>query len=214
MAERGRVAGHRDAGVGVRAEGRPALRPQVLGRSRDRAAAQGAHRRRAQRSRSSSSRSPTSRSARRSTREMVKPSWPSMPPDWQVQAIAAGRRRHRRTPAGPSRGCRPASSRSSKASGRCAASASRWRISSFPTASSPFSVFVEPIARRAARRSASPQAGRPQRRTAAQQRRQSRHGAGRSARRHGAADRALRRAPLSVRCVRSMSMTPPEADLP
>ena len=60
------------------------------------------------------------------------------------QAGGPRRRRDATTPAGPSARCRPASSRSWKASARCAASASRWRTSCFPTASSPISVFVEP----------------------------------------------------------------------
>ena len=42
---------------------------------------------------SSSSRSPTSRSASEIDREMVRPSWPPVPPDWQVRAVGTRRRR-------------------------------------------------------------------------------------------------------------------------
>ena len=147
---RERVAGHRDAGVGVRAEGRPALRPQVLGRRRDRAAAQGPHRRRAQRSRRAV------RVHRRRDRRQDRPrhgeadlgrgaaglagapsraAAKSMPKDtgWTVDA-----------------GCRRGSSRSSKASGTL-------RGKRDPVAHLVYSdglvaviVFVEPIGARAA----------------------------------------------------------------
>ena len=72
-------------------------------------------------------------------REMVKPTWPVAPPDWQVRQSGPGEAKRRRR-AGRSPACRPGSSRSSMATGGCAGS-TRWRTSSTRTASlrSPYS---------------------------------------------------------------------------
>ena len=80
----------RDAGVGVRAEGRPALRAQVLGRRRDRAA-------RSRRASSNERNEIVEQFAfteiaigAKIDREMVKPTWPATPPDWQVRQSRSG----------------------------------------------------------------------------------------------------------------------------
>ena len=118
---------------GVRAQGRPALRPPVLGRHGHRAAAQGApgqregrggravrvHRHHDQRARS------TGRwSSRRGRRRR---------PTGRCKQATVGRRRAARDRLDRRPACRPASSRSWKASARCAASGSRSRISYSPT---------------------------------------------------------------------------------
>ena len=91
---RGRARGRaRRPGLGVRAEGRVALRPQVLGRHAPPACcSRRASSTTAARS-SSSSRSPTWPSARRSTARWCKPTWTAAPPDWQVLQSALGRSR-------------------------------------------------------------------------------------------------------------------------
>ena len=89
----------RDAGVRLRAQGRVALRPQILGRYRDRAAAQGAAAQRKDEPRSSSSRSATSRSASSSIATRSSRRSRRRRPTGRC-ASRAGRRRRRRTPAG------------------------------------------------------------------------------------------------------------------
>ena len=163
-AEAGRVAGARGAGVGVRAEGRPALRPQVLGRHRDRPAAQGApHQRDAARS-SSSSRSPTSRSAREIDRDMVKPTWAA---GAARLAGAAGRRRATSSCSDTGwvvgQAAARASPRSSRASARCAASRDPVAHLVYSDGLVAVSVFIEPSRRRRSATSALSQPGRHQR---------------------------------------------------
>ncbi len=73
----------RGAGVDVRAEGRPALRPQVLGRRRHRAAAQGPHLQRARRDRRAVRFTDLTIGAK-IDREMVQPTWSAASPDWKM----------------------------------------------------------------------------------------------------------------------------------
>ena len=146
-------------------------------------------------------------------RDMVNPTWPVTPPDWQVRKWRAERRRIEGNGMDGHSSCRPASSRSSTASGTCAASGTVAHLV-YSDGLVAVSVFIEPIGSARSGRPASVRhlpAGRHQRRHPAAGR-QSRHRAGRSARRHDPADRAFRRAPLNAHCF--FHVLSQEADLP
>ena len=183
--------------MGVRAEGRPALRAQVLGRQRDRPAAQGAHPQRDAARSSSSSRSPTWRSALRIDREMVKPSWPPAPPDWQVRAVGPGRRRRRRTPAGSVGRLPPGFAKIVE--GYRALRGKRQPVAHLVYSDGlvAVSVFIETVGARAA--SDRPVAAGRHQRLHPAARRLPRHRAGRGAGRDRAPDRPVGRPPLTRR---------------
>ena len=147
-----------DAGDDVRAQGRTALWPQVLGRRDHRASAQGPPGRRSRRSRRAVC------VHRRGHQRKVRPRHGQAVVGHRAAGLAGQARLVRRNAAarkraGPSADSRVGSRRSWKAIARCAASANRSRTSSIPTAWCAISVFVEPIALPAVQTGVSQQGG-------------------------------------------------------
>ena len=145
-------------------------------------------------------------------REMVKPTWPPAPPDWQVRQSGPGESDAEGHGLDRHAACRRDSSRSSRASGALRGKRAQVAHLVYSDGLVAVSVFVEPIG--AASHPVGVSAAGRRQRLHPPAGRQSRDRAGRSARRHGPPDRAIpwraADAPPAFRIHRSSQ----EADFP